>query len=202
MGSPSTAARAPLAIRLAAKTRDRSVAAPRIDAGSEHDAIERARRGDRDAFTRLYRAYARAVHGVLLARLSRPADVEDAMQDVFTTALTRLDTLRDPGAFGAWLLAIARNRAIDSRRRSARFVPLAREPHRDPPPSLEAAEALALVRSLPEAYRETLLMRLVEGMSGPEIARATGLRPLSVRVNLHRGMKMLRKRLGEGGDHG
>jgi RNA polymerase sigma-70 factor, ECF subfamily len=48
---------------------------------------------------------------------------------------------------------------------------------------------------LPEAYRETLMMRLVEGMTGPEIAARTGLTPDSVRVNLHRGMKLLRDAL-------
>ena len=51
------------------------------------------------------------------------------------------------------------------------------------------------MKSLPSAYRETLLMRLVEGMTGPEIAEATGLTPGSVRVNLHRGMKQLREKL-------
>ena len=63
------------------------------------------------------------------------------------------------------------------------------------PSEAEASEILDLVRSLPEAYRETLLLRLVEGMTGPEIARRTGLTPGSVRVNLHRGMTMLREKL-------
>jgi RNA polymerase sigma-70 factor (ECF subfamily) len=60
----------------------------------------------------------------------------------------------------------------------------------------DAVLVLEQIRSLPEAYRETLLMRLVEGMTGPEIARQTGLKPESVRVNLCRGMKMLRELLG------
>ena len=55
---------------------------------------------------------------------------------------------------------------------------------------------LEAIRALPEAYRETLVMRLCEGMSGPEIAAATGLEPGSVRINLHRGMKLLREKLG------
>jgi RNA polymerase sigma-70 factor (ECF subfamily) len=59
-----------------------------------------------------------------------------------------------------------------------------------------ANEILELIRALPEAYRETLILRLVEGMTGPEIAARTGLTPASVRVNLHRGMKQLRKKLG------
>jgi RNA polymerase sigma-70 factor (ECF subfamily) len=60
----------------------------------------------------------------------------------------------------------------------------------------EAHHVLATIRELPEAYRETLVMRLLEGMSGPEIAEVTGLEPGSVRINLHRGMKLLRQRLG------
>ena len=60
----------------------------------------------------------------------------------------------------------------------------------------DALAVLAAIRTLPDAYRETLVLRLVEGMTGPEIATRTGLTPASVRVNLHRGMKQLRERLG------
>jgi RNA polymerase sigma-70 factor (ECF subfamily) len=55
------------------------------------------------------------------------------------------------------------------------------------------------LRSLPEAYRETLTMRLVEGLTGPEIAEATGLTAGSVRVNLCRGMELLRELLKQEG---
>ena len=64
------------------------------------------------------------------------------------------------------------------------------------PGRTEALDALAVIRTMPEAYRETFVLRLVEGMTGPEIAARTGLTPASVRVNLHRGMKQLRERLG------
>ena len=47
-----------------------------------------------------------------------------------------------------------------------------------------------------ETYRETMILRLVEGFTGPEIAEHTGMTPESVRVHLHRGMKLLRERLG------
>ncbi len=63
------------------------------------------------------------------------------------------------------------------------------------PPDGEAFAVLAAIQSLPESYRETLILRLVEGMNGPEIAARTGLMPDSVRVNLCRGMKLLRDRL-------
>jgi RNA polymerase sigma-70 factor (ECF subfamily) len=63
------------------------------------------------------------------------------------------------------------------------------------PDHLEALAILNAIRSLPEAYNETLILRLVEGMTGAEIADRTGLTPASVRVNLHRGMKLLREKL-------
>src|SRR5262249_37286623 len=56
---------------------------------------------------------------------------------------------------------------------------------------------LEAVRSLPETYREPLILRFVEGMTGPEIAARMGLKHGSVRVNLYRGMQMLRERLGK-----
>ena len=71
----------------------------------------RARRR-RGGVRALYERYARVIHGVLLARAPR-ADVEDLVQDVFLSAWRRLETLRDPSAFGGWLAMIARNRATD-----------------------------------------------------------------------------------------
>ncbi len=62
-------------------------------------------------------------------------------------------------------------------------------------PQAEARAVLSVIQLLPAAYRETLVLRLVEGMTGQEIADRTGLTPASVRVNLHRGMKRLREAL-------
>jgi RNA polymerase sigma-70 factor (ECF subfamily) len=158
--------------------------------------VRAAREGERSAFAALYDRYARVVHGILLARVSRD-DVEDLVQDVFLAAWRRLDDLRDPAAFGGWLTMIARNRATDFHRRSPEFVELPEQlPVREAVSAeMDARAALEAVRGLPDAYRETLVLRLVEGLTGPEIAIRTGLTPASVRVNLHRGMKLLREKL-------
>ncbi len=157
--------------------------------------VRAATRGDRGAFAALHARWAGTVHGVLLAQV-RPAEAHDLVQDVFLKALRRLGDLRDESAFGPWLLAIARNRAKDFHRRPRPPEQLPDDvPGRTDGPAPEATEALAAIQSLPEAYRETLILRLVEGLSGPEIARRCGLTPGSVRVNLHRGMKQLRERL-------
>jgi RNA polymerase sigma-70 factor (ECF subfamily) len=157
--------------------------------------VESARAGDRAAFESLYHSYAPLVHGVLLARVPY-GEVSDLVQDVFLTAFRKLGHLRDPERFGPWVAIIARNRATDFYRRTRQTEELRDELAQGAAPEAEASEALEIIRSLPEAYRETLVLRLVEGMTGPEIAERTGLRPASVRVNLHRGMKLLRQRLG------
>jgi RNA polymerase sigma-70 factor (ECF subfamily) len=174
-------------------------AGARFDADHASDdarLVESSRSGDQRAFARLYDRYARVVHGLLLARVPR-ADVDDLVQDVFLAAWHRLDRLRDAAAFGGWLTMIARNRATDFHRRAEEHVelPLDLEAHDGTEALAEAQTALDAIRGLPEAYRETLVLRLVEGLTGPEIADRTGLTAASVRVNLHRGMKLLRERL-------
>jgi len=158
--------------------------------------VAAARAGDRRAFDELYHRYARMVHGILLARVPHSA-VEDLVQEVFLQVYRQLPRLREAGAFGGWLATVARNRARDHYRRARETSELT-DVHAAPGSAsagAEAAAALAAIRALPEAYRETLMLRLVEGMTGPEIAERTGLAPASVRVNLHRGMKLLRERL-------
>src|SRR6266853_2722203 len=151
--------------------------------------------GERDRFARLYEMYAPMVHGILLARVPR-GEVDDLVQDIFLHALRKLHTLRDAAAFGPWIAMIARNRAMDFYRYSRETVEVTEQMAVDKPPSGTAKEILALFRRLPEAYRETLVLRFVEGMTGPEIAARTGLTPASVRVNLHRGTKLLREKIG------
>ncbi len=156
--------------------------------------VEAARAGENDAFGGLYAAYARMVHGILMARVPRD-EVDDLAQDVFLAAFRKLHTLRDPAAFGPWLAMIARNRAHDYHRRAPDVAELPEDLAAGDSREAEAAAILALIQTLPESYRETLVLRLVEGMTGPEIAERTGLTAASVRVNLHRGMKQLREKL-------
>jgi len=156
--------------------------------------VSAARDGNRTAFGRLYEKYARMVHGILLSRVPR-TEVDDLLQDVFLLAMRRLPSLREAGAFGSWLAMIARNRATDFHRSSQVLMELREDALTQPALRPEALAILETIQRLPEAYRETLVLRLVEGMTGPEIAERTGLTPQSVRVNLHRGMKQLRENL-------
>jgi RNA polymerase sigma-70 factor (ECF subfamily) len=162
--------------------------------------VRAARTGDAGALDRLYRQFAPVVHGVLLGYVQK-ADADDLTQEVFAHALPRLRELREPAAFPGWILSIARRAAMDAKRRRTPLTGIdidavdAGATHEE---RLDARRALAAIRGLPQAYRETLMLRLVEGLSGPEIALRTGLSAGSVRVNLHRGMALLRVALADG----
>jgi len=162
--------------------------------------VQAALAGDRLAFGRLHDRFAPMCHAIALARLPR-GEAEEVVQESFLIAWQRLDELHDSARIGPWLARITRNRAIDCSRRRRQTTALSeldQPPGRCDPPNAEARQAIRAIQALPEAYRETLLMRLVEGMSGPEIAASTGMTPASVRVNLHRGMQKLRKALAVG----
>jgi RNA polymerase sigma-70 factor, ECF subfamily len=168
-----------------------------IDSGLEQATLVRAARsGDRVAFGALYQQYGRLVHGILLAYVPYH-EAEDLMQDVFVKALERLPELRELAAFRSWLLAIARHIGTDHQRGKKPMAEAVQplEDGKTARPDGEAFAVLDTIRRLPECYRETLILRLVEGMTGPEIADRTGLTADSVRVNLCRGMKLLRGRL-------
>jgi RNA polymerase sigma-70 factor, ECF subfamily len=180
------------------------IALPAAESREEDSLVSAARNGDRAAFACLYDRYARMVHGILLARVP-PREVDDLVQEVFLLALRQLHGLREVSRFGAWLGTITRNRANDYFRKTIpdeKITEPVDENHAerrttDTAADQEAAMILGVVRGLPEAYREPLILRLVEGMTGPEIAARTGLTHGSVRVNLYRGMQMLREKLAE-----
>lgn len=176
-----------------------------------------ARAGDAAAFDALHRRFAGVVHGIALARVG-PDDADDVTQEVFLTLHRRLGDVREPAALPGWVCAVATHAAVDRARRRAREReveravgdPGAREARPLALPAAPGADAagggddaalraraLAALQTLPEAYREALVWRLVEGLTGPEIAARTGRSPGAVRVHLCKGLALLRARLAE-----
>ena len=159
------------------------------------DVVAAARSGSTEAFSSLYQRFCRSVHSILLSRLN-PEEAQEATQEVFIVVHRRLQELRDASAFGPWVHSIARNAAASRIRTAMRRPREEALPDVAGPGARDESElrdrVLRHLQGLPEAYRETLAMRLIDGMTGPEIADATGLTAASVRVNLHRGMELLR----------
>lgn len=184
------------------------VGEPASDGGPSWRAlVPMAQLGDRAARAALYEEFAPTVHAIALAHVGRQS-ADDVTQDVFCTVFASLSRLRDPGAFAGFLCTSARNAARDLLRRDKRALASISDEVRasvrdasvaSPSDAAAASETtervFAAVRELPDSYRETLLLRLVSGLSGAEIAERTGMTHGSVRVNLTRGMAMLRERL-------
>jgi RNA polymerase sigma-70 factor (ECF subfamily) len=167
--------------------------------------VAAARAGDAGAFAAIYRRFAPVVHGIALARVG-PDDAEDVVQETFVAVHRSLGRLRDETALAGWIRKVAVNAARDRLRRRRRAPSSldspAQVPGRSLPEDREGAlrrSVLARLQELPEPYRETLVWRLVEGLTGPEIAARTGLTPGSVRVNLSRGLGLLRPLLAKDG---
>ena len=130
---------------------------PAASPSEEEVLVRSASSGDRAAFEEIYNRYSRLVHAILLARVPL-SDAEDLVQDVFFSVFRRLHFLRAPAAFRAWLCAIARNRATEFQRAAQRErLEQTRPPENPREDQEEAWIVLDVIRSLPEAYRETLI---------------------------------------------
>jgi RNA polymerase sigma-70 factor (ECF subfamily) len=174
------------------------------DAERERDLIERARRGDGDAFGQLVRAHlAPAVH-MAMQIVRNQADAEDVVQDAFLSALKNLDSFEPGRPFRPWLSRIVVNRAIDvmnSKANRSGEVLLDTHPSGDMSPhaSAEHVELLQHVRrvvaTMPPRQRLVVEMFDLQGASVAEIAELTGSAPATVRWHLHTGRRALRKAL-------
>ena len=153
----------------------------------------------RDAFEPIWQRYASTVHAILISMVPEH-EADDLMQEVALSAYEALPRLRKPESFPSWVCTIARNIGRDALKRRRRSVTeyvedLDSTPSRSVDELLSADRVMELVRSLPRCYAETLTLRLVLDLNGPEIARRTGRTPGSVRVNLHRGFRQLRAKV-------
>ena len=161
---------------------------------------------DPDALRALWREHRGWIAGVLLAHKSRQADLEDLLQDVAMTMVSRISDVRDPGAIPAWLRMIALNTARADGRERTRRDRLDKAARRIRAQSTsddgfsdvdrdEAQRLLDLACELPEAYREPLILRCVRGMTYRQVARAMELPETTVETRIARARRMLRERL-------
>jgi len=186
------------------------------DSGSAGDAalreaIDRAERGDAEAFGELYRLLARRVNGLCRHLLGSREDAEDATSEVFLRVRVALGRYDRSVPFGAWLTGIATHLCVDRLRRRGRErrlfdpepLPEAGGPEPSPLGELMADEERAAlgraIARLPERHRVPLTLRYYGEMSYDEIAARLGLTREQVAINLFRAKQRLRRSLARGG---
>jgi RNA polymerase sigma-70 factor (ECF subfamily) len=157
--------------------------------------------GDEDAFAALVRAQQVRVFRLLGRFFRRPEEVEEAAQETFLRAWTKLATYRGQAPFEHWLTRICLRTAYDRlRRRGLETVSLGdgAEPGAEAPDPNARLEVERLLARLAPADRFLLTLLEGEGWSVAEIAERLGWTPVNVKVRAHRARKRLRKVLEEG----
>jgi RNA polymerase sigma-70 factor (ECF subfamily) len=131
---------------------------------------------------------------------------QDLTSATFERALSRLDQLRSPGAFGGWLFRIARNELAGHYRRRRELVSLeAVTDQPDGAPAVEVqvqrseelARLLAAIRTLSEREQEIIGLKFLGVLNNRQIGQAMGLRAGNVAVILYRAIRRLRDLLEE-----
>ena len=167
------------------------------DPSYEAALVERARRGDEDAFTELTRLASPAALAAARRITGDPALAEDAAQEAFLRAFRALPSYRHQTSFAAWMRVIALRSAIDLVRRRRPEVPLVETSRPDGSEEKRHLDADLLretLGALSPLDRELLLAREVEGEADREIAQRFGMTVTGVRVRIHRARKKLKAR--------
>lgn len=128
---------------------------------------------------------------------------DDILQDVFTRIHTRIGTLKDTNKIKSWIYQITRNAIIDYYRSQKQLVELPESlaaPEEDASEKTRAEIAgwlLPMIRSLPEPYREALILAEIEGLTQREVAKMQGLSLSGAKSRVQRGRSMLKDTLVE-----
>ncbi len=181
----------------------------RSDGLSDGQLVLLAREGQRDAQELLFRRHVRRAAGLAQRLLAGdPSEVDDLLQDVFVIALTKLDELKQPQAFGSWLGSIVvrtASKRLRRRRLGQRLGFFRREeinmedfslPHHGSDTLLELRRIYTRLERFPADERVALLLRRVEGMEIAEIADQTGTSVSTIKRRLQRAAQRV-QRLGQ-----
>jgi len=175
------------------------------EGASDQELVEAVRAGETAAFSTLYTRHIGAVRREI-ARTTGDAPVGDLAQDVFVRALEALPALREPAAFGGWLLTIAHRAAINQRAFRGREQSLETTDSEALPDGGRQPDDLAALGELAElvrgavaglSARDAAAVRLVTdfGFSPEDLGPALGVTPGAARVVLHRARRRLRDAL-------
>jgi RNA polymerase sigma-70 factor (ECF subfamily) len=186
---------------------------------AERSLLDQARQGDRDAQQTLWRMHRRWVAAIVLAHRPRSVDVDDLMQEVAVKFISKIQTLRDVGAFRPWLRQIVLNICRGAARGLKPTLHLAATERYDQngraetdvvatPQTAEASghevaeqrdaasRLMAHLLTLPPEYREPMLLRCVRSMSYQQISEMLDLPVTTIETRLARARRMLREEIG------
>ena len=171
--------------------------------GLTTELVERAQRGDHEAFDALASAAYHRLYAIARRILRDGYAAEDAVQDALVRAWRDVRGLRDPDKFDAWLHRLLVNACHDqvrrSRRRAVEVSTLSIERMEPRDDFAQLADRDALERAFLELsveHRAVLVLSHYVGLPAPEIGRILGIPPGTVASRLHYGARAMRAALG------
>lgn len=184
-----------------------------IDLAEERALVARASQGDAEAVGLLYDSYVTPVYRYCLGRVRHAADAEDLTEEIFLKVIGAIEGFEwrvlgesERSPFRAWVFRIAHNHVVSFHRRAAARGPSAelsetlhddrRGPQDLAETKLAIEEVMALVRELPDAQRDVILLRFVSGLSVAETAAVLDKQQTNVKVLQHKGIQRLKRLLG------
>ncbi|MER7246567.1 RNA polymerase sigma factor [Kribbella sp. NPDC000426] len=163
--------------------------------------ITAARAGDLNALTTLVADSHPTVRRFARTLCSTPEDAEDAAQEALIILYRKIGMLRATSALTSWMFRIVRNECLRRARQLLREHPIA--PETTTPSAedevlrqLEAQAVAAAIADLPPDQRSVLVLRDVQGYSGPTVAKSLGLNIPAMKSRLHRARTTVRVSLG------
>jgi RNA polymerase sigma-70 factor (ECF subfamily) len=162
--------------------------------------VDKAKRGDRDAFAELYRLHHARIFRMARLHLGDLGDgAEDAVAETFLRAWAALPRYRDTGApFVAWLFGIARHVVLDEVARRRRVMPREELPERERGWTVDDRLTLAQAMDrLPTAQRQVVELKYLAGMRNEEVASALGKSKGAINAMQWRALGALREILEE-----
>jgi RNA polymerase sigma-70 factor (ECF subfamily) len=175
---------------------------------ADEEIVRRCLAGERDAFAELVRRHQRVVYGVAVRMLGSRDQAEDAAQEAFVRAYSRLATFRGDCAVRVWLIQIVTRLCLDLLRARRRRPEVFLDDHGGDPIDAgwesAVAERHAIARAiaeLPPHYRAAIILRHLQHMPYRDMARALGIPLATVKTHLRRARRILHSRLqSEAGD--
>jgi RNA polymerase sigma-70 factor (ECF subfamily) len=181
------------------------------------EVIDRVLGGDTDSFSDIIVKYRNRIFRFAYSRVNNYDEALDLTQDILVIIFESLKTFRRESSFSTWMYSIMVNYCKNYRKRAERYssvsihynagegefelpIPDERE---NPEKDIITADSLRIVKEelygLNDEYRDILILRDIEGVSYNDISKILGIGMSSVKVRIHRGREMLKKRLQDRG---